>query len=128
MVAVAHDERERRAERPALAQPGEHLDLVLLDLLPRAAAVALLAAAKVRIDRVLLEDEAGGQAGEDRDERGAVRLARGDELKRHARSVRGCGQPDGRVSLWRYPMWEGFEGRSRLETSCTNGNEGGKGR
>ena len=35
VVAVADDERERRAERPAVAEPGEHLDLVALDLLPR---------------------------------------------------------------------------------------------
>src|SRR5205823_14549580 len=41
VVAVADAERERRAERPAVAKPGEHLDLVALDLLPRRSAVAL---------------------------------------------------------------------------------------
>ena len=45
VVSVAHDERERRAERPSVAETGEHLDLVLLDLLARAPAVALLSPA-----------------------------------------------------------------------------------
>ena len=58
-----------------VAQAGEHLDAVLLDLLPRRAAVALLAALQVGVDRVAVELEPGGQAGEDRDERGPVRFA-----------------------------------------------------
>src|SRR5204863_2249580 len=40
VVAIAHDEREGRAERAAVAQAGEHLDLVGLDLLARRAAIA----------------------------------------------------------------------------------------
>ena len=48
VVAVADDERERRAERAAVAQAGEHLDRVGLDLLPRAAAVALPGGARGR--------------------------------------------------------------------------------
>ena len=35
VVAVADDERERRAERAPMAEAGEHLDLVRLDLLTR---------------------------------------------------------------------------------------------
>src|SRR5262245_872656 len=42
VVDVADDERERRAERATVAESGEHLDAVLLDLLPRRAAVPLL--------------------------------------------------------------------------------------
>ena len=61
MVAVADDERERRAERAAVAEAGEHLDLVRLDLLARRAAVALLAPAEVGVDRVLVEDEPAGR-------------------------------------------------------------------
>ena len=48
-----------------------------LDLLPRAAAVALLAAPQVGVDRVAVEDEPGRQPGDDRDERRPVRLAGG---------------------------------------------------
>ena len=48
---VPHDERERRAERAAVAEAGEHLDAVLLDLLARRAAVALLPALQVGVDR-----------------------------------------------------------------------------
>ena len=45
-----------------MPKAGEHLDPVLLELLARAAPVALLAAAQVGVDRVALEDEARGQA------------------------------------------------------------------
>ncbi len=60
-----------------MPEPREHLHLVRLDLLPRAAAVALLPTAEVGVDRRAVENEPGGQAGDDRDERGAVRLACG---------------------------------------------------
>ena len=83
VVAVRDEQRERRAERAAVAQAGEHLDPVLLDLLPRAAAVALLAAREVGVDRVAVEHEPGRQAADDRDERRAVRLARCCQPKRH---------------------------------------------
>jgi len=42
------------------------------------------AAAEVGVDRRLLEHEPGGEAGDDRDERRAVRLARGRQLEVHA--------------------------------------------
>ena len=83
VVAIADYERERRAERAAVTQPREHLDLVRLDLLARRAAVALLAAAEIGVDRGTVEDEPGGQAGDDRDERGAVRLAGRCQVQRH---------------------------------------------
>ena len=67
-----------------MPEPGEHLDLVLLELLARAAAVALLAPAEVGVDRRPVELEPGRQPGEDRDERRAVRLAGGGEAERHA--------------------------------------------
>src|SRR5207253_7333382 len=85
VVAVADDERERRPERPSVPQPREHLHLVGLDLLARRAAVPLLAAAQIGVDRVPVEDESGGQPFDDRDERGAVRLAGGGQLQGHAR-------------------------------------------
>ena len=65
-------------------EAGEHLDLVRLDLLARPAAVALLAAPQVGVDRLPVEDEPRREAGEDRDERRPVRLARGGQLERHA--------------------------------------------
>jgi hypothetical protein len=66
-----------------VAEAGEHLDGVGLDLLARRAAVALLAAAEVGVDRLAVEHESRRQAGEDGDERGTVRLARGGEVERH---------------------------------------------
>ena len=52
------DERERRAEGRAVTKPGEHLDLVRLELLARAPPVALLPAAQVGGDRVAVEPQA----------------------------------------------------------------------
>ena len=84
VVAIPDDECERCAERAPLAQSREHLDLVRLDLLARRAAVALLAPAQVGVDRLLVEDEPGGQPREDRDERGTVRLPCGGQLEVHS--------------------------------------------
>ena len=83
VVAVPNEERERRAERAAVAQAGDHLDAVLLELLPRTSSVALLATREIRVDRVPVELEPGRQAAEDPDERRAVRLARSCQPKRH---------------------------------------------
>ena len=83
VVAVPDDERERRPERPPVAEARVHLDLVGLDLLARAAAVALLAAAEIRVDRRLVEDEARRQPADDRDQRRAVRLACSDQFQTH---------------------------------------------
>src|SRR6185437_14632017 len=100
VVEVADDERERRPQGAAVPQPGEHLDGVLLELLPRAAAVALLPTREVGVDRVTVEDEAGRQPADDRHERGPVRLAGGRERQRHASKPRalriaptGAGRP-----------------------------------
>ena len=84
VIAVADDERERRSERPPVPEAGEHLDLVLLELLARAAAVALLAAVQVGVDRGAVERQPRRQAGQDRDERRPVRFAGGAESERHA--------------------------------------------
>ncbi len=84
MIPVADDERKRRPQRTAVAQAGEHLDAILLELLPRAAAVASLPSAEVVVDRVAVEHEAGGKAAHDRDERWPVRLAGGFQLEAHA--------------------------------------------
>jgi hypothetical protein len=100
VVTVADDECKRRAERPSVAKTGEHLDLVLLDPLPRAPAVALLAAVEVGVDRRPVEQEARGKAGHDRDERGAMGLPRGGERERHvAKTRRPGGLPPGKLSF-----------------------------
>src|SRR3954453_3556589 len=90
VVAIPDDERERRAERPAVPQAGEDLDGVGFDALPRAATVSLLPPPEIGVDRAALEDEARGQAGDDRDERRAVRLARGNELEHQAERTAAC--------------------------------------
>ncbi len=77
MVDVAHDEREWRPQRAAVAQAGEHLDAVALDLLARRAPVALLAAGQVAVDRLAVEQQAGGEPAQDRDQRRPVRLPGG---------------------------------------------------
>jgi hypothetical protein len=58
VVGVSDDERERRPERSAMTQPSEDLHFVVLDLLPRAAAVALLTPPEIVVDRTAVENEA----------------------------------------------------------------------
>src|SRR6185312_1514975 len=58
VIPIAHDERKRSPERASMAQAGEHLDRVLLDLLAWTTAIALLAPVQVGVDRRLVEDEA----------------------------------------------------------------------
>ena len=47
----------------------EHLDLVLLELLSGTTAVTLLTAPQIGVDRLTIEQQAGRQAGDDRDQR-----------------------------------------------------------
>src|SRR5439155_26642146 len=70
-------------ERPAVTQACEHFHAIGLDLLARAAAIPLLPAAQVEVDRLAVEREPGGQAGQDRDEGRPVGLAGRDERERH---------------------------------------------
>jgi hypothetical protein len=72
VVAIPDDERQGAAERAPVSQAREHVDLVRLDRLARAAAVPLLAAAEIRLDRLSVEHEAGGETRHDRHERRAV--------------------------------------------------------
>jgi hypothetical protein len=83
VVAVRDDESEGRPERSPVPKPREHLHPVLLELLARTSSVSLLAPRKVGVDPIPLEDEASGQAGQNRDEPGAVRLPRSRELEGH---------------------------------------------
>ena len=106
MVAVADDERERRPERASVPQSREHLDLVGLDLLPGRAAVALLPAAEVGVDRLPVEAQARRETGQDGHERRPVRLTGRCQLERHAGKPRarrmtdtGAGTPVQRSKL-----------------------------
>ena len=84
VVAVADQQRHRAAQRPAVAHARQHLDRVLLDLHPAAAAVAALAAAQVGVDALALDGNPGRQSLDHDAERGTVRLARGEKAQ-HAR-------------------------------------------
>ena len=65
--------RALASAEPAVVVPlREDLDLVLLDLLAWAAAVAFLAPPQVGVDGVLVDDEAGWKPFDDRDERRPV--------------------------------------------------------
>ena len=88
VVSVSDDERERCPQRPPVPEPREHLNLVGLDLLPRRAAVALLAPAQILLDLLPLEQEPGREPGHDGDERRPVRLPGSGERQRHGRRLR----------------------------------------
>ena len=85
VVAVGDQDRDRAAERSPVAHAGADLDRVALDLHPPAAPVAELAARHLAVEALAVELEAGGQALDDRDQPGAVRLAGGCEAERHVR-------------------------------------------
>ena len=66
-----------------MPKPGEHLDAVLLDLLPGRAAVTLLPPLEIGVDRVAVEHETRGQPGHDRDQGRPMRLSGSGEAKGH---------------------------------------------
>ena len=83
VVAVGDLQRDRAAERAAVAHAGGDLGAVALDLHAPAAAVAELAAGHVGVERILGQAQAGGQALDDAGQAGAVGLAGGDQTEAH---------------------------------------------
>ena len=85
-VAVADHERDRRADGLAAAHAADDLGLVVLDLHPPAAAVAVLPPGQVAVDALAVEADAGRHPGDDDGELRPVRLAGADEAEaRHVR-------------------------------------------
>src|SRR5581483_10008585 len=85
-VAVLDDERDRRTEGLAEADPGSELHLVALDLHAAAAPVALLATGEVAVDVLGRDGDAGRKALHDRGQCGPMRLPGGEEAK-HGQTV-----------------------------------------
>ena len=83
VVAIGDQDRDRAAQRAAVAHARADLDRVGLDLHPAAAAMAELAAGHVAVERLTVELEARGQALDDRDQPGAVRFACCREVEVH---------------------------------------------
>ena len=71
-VFVFDHQRQRRAERQTMTNTAENLDAVLLDLHPRAAAIALLPPRELVIDLLNIDGHARGQTFDDRDQRATV--------------------------------------------------------
>ena len=82
-VAVGDRQRDRAAERAAVADAGGDLGGVALDLHPPAAAVAELAARHVAVDGLGVELEAGRQALDHAGQAGPVGFPGGDHAQRH---------------------------------------------
>ena len=85
-LGVADAQRDGAAEAQAVADAAGDRELVLLELHPRAAAVAELATREIGLDRGARDGDAGGQALHDGDEFGAVRFA-GREHAEHWSSL-----------------------------------------
>ena len=83
-VAIVDQHRDRRADCLASADAGDPLDAILLDLHAGAAAVALHAAAEVRVDGVGGDRQPGGDALDEREEGLAVRFTGGAEGQWHS--------------------------------------------
>ena len=101
VIAVLDEERDRAAQRAAVADAAERPHVVLLELLARAAAVARLAAGEVAADQLVVELDARRHAADDDRQAGPVRFAGGDvgELHRVAKPIRGP-VPRGVRNLW----------------------------
>ena len=76
VVAIAHDDGNRRTERFTAAHAGQKFDFVALDFHARAATVAALAPRQRLVDAFDVDAKMRGQPVEDTDERRPVRLAR----------------------------------------------------
>ena len=90
-LAVGHPDRHRAAEAQSVSDPADDLDLVLLERHPRAPAVAEAAPGQAvrHLGRGHLHP--GRHALEDGDERGPVRLTRGQPAQAHgSQSVTGA--------------------------------------
>ena len=83
VVAVLDEERERASQRAAVTQAGARLDVVLLELLAGAPAVAGLPPGEVGPDQLVVELEPRREARDDDCQAGAVRLAGRDVGERH---------------------------------------------
>src|SRR5271168_4345542 len=88
-VVVGDLDGDGRADGFAVAYSTENMDFVGFDLHAAAAAVALLAAPEFTIDEVEVDCEAGGQAGNERDESFAVRLSGGFETDHNSSDYKG---------------------------------------
>src|SRR5262245_24567932 len=71
-VFVFDEQGERRAERETVADAGQYLRMVFLDLHATAASVTELAATQLVVDETLVHRQTGGQTFNDRDERSSV--------------------------------------------------------
>ena len=92
-LAVAHEDRDRRAQRAPVPDPAEELDLVLLEAHPRAAPVPEPPPGQFAGD-VLEQDRESGREPFDGDHQGGtVRLPRGQEAEHPKRIGEGLPAP-----------------------------------
>src|SRR3954464_10841646 len=80
-VFILEEEGDGRSDGLTVADPGEDVGRILLDLHASAAAVALLAAPELAIDEFLVEIEPGGNAGEGCNQGFAMGFAGGGETQ-----------------------------------------------
>src|SRR6185436_18106273 len=71
-IFVFDQQSERRTERETVADAGQYLRVVFLDLHATPATISQLAAAQFIIDEALVHRQTGGQTFDDRDERSSV--------------------------------------------------------
>ena len=89
-VAVLDAQRDRRAERVAMADAGKHLDGVALDLHAAAAPIAALAPPQLLVNGVARRRAApAGMPSMNRSQAGAVRFAGRQEAEHAGPSLRG---------------------------------------
>ena len=83
VITVLDDEADRTADRATVAHATKDRGLIRFDRLARRTSIAGLATSQVALQAVTVDVDARGQATEDRNDAGTMRLARGDEGERH---------------------------------------------
>ena len=124
-LGVADLDGDRAALGLAVADAADQRDLVLLELHPGAAAVAEPAAGQGVGEVVGRHPDMGGQPLEDRDQGGAVGLARGEPTQHGVSLSRAYGGPDGSPGGEMAPQRRPTTTPTRAPTSMNgpNGND-----
>jgi hypothetical protein len=83
VITVLDDQADWTTDRAAVSHPAKDRGLICFDRLAGRTSIAGLATSQIALQSVTVDVDARGQAAEDRDDAGTMRLARGDEGERH---------------------------------------------
>ena len=83
VISILDDQADGTTDRATVSHATENRGLIRFDRLARRTSIAGLATSQIALQAVTVDVDARGQATEDRNDAGTMRLARGDEGERH---------------------------------------------